>query len=348
MSEIQGAGKAISPKNPDKGPQAPKASGHREIQQAVDRAWAAKDFAGAHSLAADSHAFQKDPKDFCMKLHSFLQQTGQMINKEKNIQKGPLLFTVEKIKEQKEENPYRFAVMAVKSALILRKAALGQQKNVRGKWASIQELAISSLPDSMNYVLQTAWATLFEKDTSIVIAGVHFLKDSLEALLSALRKKDRLFCVSFNACMVDEKLFGAPELENLCTSLRYNADVRHLSFRHHCLEGNFDGELTSLSNEILSLDLSHNGITQCQFLKQNWPKLRELNLEHNQISDKDADQLLKILENNKNLRQLKLWGNKIGPKTAKSLVSCKHNLDCLDLGGNPLENESFDDPRVYS
>lgn len=347
MSEIQGPGKSIPQKASADSPQAPKVKGHSDVQQAVNKAWGAKDFASARSLAKDSREFQKNPEGFCKKLHGFLQQTGQLISKEKPQNKGPLLFTVEKIKEQKEENPYRFAVLAVKGALLLRKSALGKEKNAKGKWLNMQELAISSLPNSMNYVLQTAWATLFEKETSVVIAGIRFLRNSLDALYAALRQKKTLAAVNFSACQIEDELFDEKELENLCQSLRTQSGLLHLCFRHHSLEGALKESLEAFSEQLLSLDLSANSLASTQFLGQNWPKLRELKLAHNQISDKDLDQLLKILENNKNLRQLNLWGNGIGPKAARALVSSQHNLDCLDLGANPIEHETFDDPRVF-
>jgi hypothetical protein len=355
-----------SPKSPDS-PQgnlgshafSAKASGQsssgipQEIAKDVFNSLTANNFRHANELMQQIKQFQKDPALYSRNLSELLRTTKLVLEERLLKLSSPrykyILSAIEKIefgmmKKDAKSNP----IYELKGTKILRKVIDSDGPSDE----TIAELASTNLPESMSYVLESAWLTLLGEYRHIAFAGVSFSPQSFQAFLNSMKKYPLLTCLSFSSCRTikEEKAIKMGDKEAVALTLACEKcpSLRRLHFIYHYLGNDGVQELSRLTKVLEYLNLTKNNIGDSnveplmEALSSPDCITKEVILEMNIISDEGAEYLSQALEKNKRLKQFSLWGNHIGSNgilaLAKALNKGNSTLEHLVLGDNLFDS----------
>lgn len=350
-------------------PKSPSAAGGlpEDMANEVFASLEANDYQHANELLQQFKRFEKNPAEFAKNLSELLRTTRIAINERQGKLASPkykyLMSAIEKIefsmtKKQKPRNP----IHMMKGAKLLRKII--DSEGVSDE--IIEEVAITSLPESMIFVLESAWLALFGEYRHIKLAGVTFARRPLQALLNTLNKNPALSCLALAGCRIltkgENKRMSDSEAKIISEACESCQQMKRLLFTHHKLGSNGVMSLSRLTRHLETLDLSNNNIPDkgtshlATALSDPGAVVKELSLEMNKIGDEGAEHFARALENNVRLKQLNFWGNRMGNAgtlaLAQALNQGNSTMERLVLGDNLLDSSGEEklmairEPRV--
>ncbi|MFT4551915.1 MAG: hypothetical protein ACI9S8_000536 [Chlamydiales bacterium] len=339
---------SFSPKSP------PGASGLPEdMAHEVFASLESNDYQHANELLQQFKQFERNPAEFAKNLSELLRTTRIAITDRQASFASPkykyLMAAIEKIefsliKKNKPRNP----IHLMKGAKLLRLIIDSDEVNDE----IINEIAITSLPESMIFVLESAWLTLFGEFRHIKLAGFTFARRPFQALLNTLNKNLTLSCLSLSGCRIltkgESRRMDDTEAKLVADACENCQELKRLHFTHHELKSDGVKSLSRLTKSLEAIDLSNNNIPDdstkhlADALSEPGAVIRELSLEMNKISGEGAQYFSQSLKNNGRLKQLNLWGNHIGNDASLALAQA------LNLGNSTLERLVLGDNLIDS
>lgn len=329
----------------------------KDLASEVFTSLKANDYKTASEIISQFKQFEKNPEFFSRQIGELLGGAKFTVEQQQTKRSSPerrhLLSAIEKIElSLVKKNKGKSSLFIMKGASLINKIAHIHENLDE----IIAELAITSLPQSMNFILESAWISLLGEKKHISIGGITFMKKSFFCLLQALKKNAVLISLSLSACKTleedGEKKMADDAAKDIGNILYNHTSLRRFLFRNNRLSEKGAQSLAKLTNILYSLDLSDNGMndTCIEALEESLQKpeahLRELLLNRNKIQNKGAIIFAKILENNKNLRQLGLWGNWMDLSGVLALANVLNErnftLERIDVGDNLLDPSSLE------
>ncbi len=321
----------------------------------------------AEQTVREFKATSKNPKDCTREIVSLIATTRAIVRKGQIDRPLPtqkkLLDAIKKVEldwKSKKQQTHSFFIL--RGAKLLKKAA-----SLTGDISTfVKELAVANLPESQNYILESAWDLLFGEIKHLLLAGTIFLPRPYQALLRALQNNSNLKSLSLSACKIKheahEEKMGDIEAEALTKALEQHPSIERLYFSYHNIGEHGAASLARLANKLLCLNLKGNGIsdnggkTIAAVLANPDALLQELYLEMNQIGDQGAVTFGHSLKTNRDLQLLVLWGNEIEDEGSRALresvLKGRVSFRRLDMGNNRLSEEELQslqrlqDPRI--
>lgn len=328
----------------------------KDVASAVLQSIEARQTQEAKELLQQFKTFKNNPETFSKHIAEALGSTKYALSKKPTKAHLPLhkklLAAVEKIEasfyqHDKERSP----VFLMKGVRLLKRLIDG----IDDEDTLIKELAIASMPESMNYVLQSAWEALFSQKRHILLAGITFFDRPFLTLLKSLRKCSSLTSLTFSACIhVDsghEQFFSDKQAVLIARYAARSPSLQRFEFSHHHLTEEGLVSLLSL-DRCIHLNFSRTRMqTPCakiiaKSLSPSCKYLEELVLSYNFFDDQAAESLTDALKENQSLKSLSLWGNQVGNAGALALLQAQKQssspLHSIDLGDNPVSGNVMD------
>ncbi len=312
----------------------------------------------AEQVIKDYKFCDVNPKQASRELAKLVGGARQALE-ERHKKKSPaiakrLFGTIEKINrgcvgdEKEKKNPFH----NLRAAKLIKKVAEGKG-NI---FDFIQELATMVMPKSHEYVLESAWLSLFGEQRHVILAGTTFTSRSFKALLRALKQSENLVSLSLSACKIlhkgKERIMGDREAEVISQNLFSHPTLKKLQFSYQSIGDKGAISLGKLFQSLHYLNITANQITDSaitifsSYLSHHDATLLELTLEMNKVSDEGATALSAALHTNNSLHILSLWGNELSYFGAKAFIDTLDRkntiLRRLNLGENLLSNEEKD------
>lgn len=325
----------------------------QEIASEIFSSLKGNDYHMASELMRQTKLFKENPSLFAEGVEELIIKTKAAINQKKSKYKSSnLLPAIEQIEfDWNKKNKNRNPLFIKRSASILKKVAFSEEKFNQ----LLEELALTSLPDSMKYVLESAWTTLIGEKKHIIFAGIAFVNSSFQTLLQVIKKNSSLNTLSFSACKVffegKKKRMGDEEINKITHACHKHQSLQKLFFTYHRLHKTGIQSVSKLFQSLSNLDLSGNSIQDSDIeilankLASSNSLLEQLSLEMNNIQNEGFDKLSRALVKNQYLKYLSLWGNKIEGQSACEAVKALHKenstLEKLNLGGNLIDQDTI-------